>query len=92
MIEGRIQNNPSGSSLATKPTRAISKLLILRQIKAAKKNIMSYSGFASPAACLYAMEAVADVALLVGADSVNTPAGWDSVHKMRARLVNLENM
>ena len=88
---GGIRNYPSGS-LATKPTRAISKQLILRQIKAAKKNIMSCSGFASPAACLYAMEAVADVALLVAADTVNTPAGWESVYKMRVRLVNLENM
>ena len=88
---GGIRNYPSGC-LAIKPTRAISKQSIIRQIKAVKRQVMSYSGFAPSAACLSAMDTVAAVALLVAEDKLNTPAGWDAVYEMRARIANLNNM
>jgi hypothetical protein len=74
---------------AKMPTRSIGKQSILKEIKSAKRTIISHSGCVSYGMCISAMEHVAALAILVADGKWNSPKGRTAVYEMRRRIVTL---
>ena len=77
---------------AKMPTRRIGKQSMLKEIRAVKRYIICSNGCLHMGTCLGAMEKVADVALLVADDRLNTPEGREAVYAMRRWYVSLRRM
>ena len=77
---------------AKMPTRSTNKQCMLREIKAAKQLVMSYSGCLPLGVCLDAMEQVASVATIVAAGKWYSPEGWKAVYEMCRSIVTLKRM
>ena len=73
-----------------KPTRNIGKAALLKELRAAKRQI---SGACSPAdACAFAMEYVLEVALMMADQKHNSPVGWNAIQNMRKAMAALKDM
>lgn len=60
---------------APRPTRNIGKAALLKELRAAKRQICGACGPMD--ACIFAREYVLQVALMLADGKHNTPAGWD---------------
>ena len=72
------------------PTRAVGKAALLKELRKAKRQIRGACGPMD--ACVFAMDYVLQVALMLADGKHNTPAGWDSIRQMRQALAALKDM
>ena len=75
---------------ASKPIRDISKPTLMKEIRTAKRQVLS--ACAPVEAQLSAMEYVMNVLLIVADNKHNTSEGWETIYKMRRAMLALKRL
>ena len=73
-----------------KPVRDISKPTLMREIRTAKRQVLS--ACAPVDAQLSAMEYVMNVLLIVADNKHNTSKGWETIYDMRRAVLALKRL
>ena len=86
-------NECMAAKSVSKPTKNVSRRDLLREISKEKKYVRYSGSLISPMdGCVFAMDYILTVALMVADNKHNTPAGWDAIYDMRKAMAALRDM